>query len=467
MSAQVKERGRIGVLGWTLLFLLAGLMPGWAVSVEYVVKQIGDENYFNRDPVISETGFAAWTAYVSAEGEESASEIHLYENGQSRPLTRGNVPGGTTHYRPCVYSNFVAWIGSFPSPKIGEDNWTLREVPDAERDTPYEELAAFPVSIPEEQKPEEGATNGTPEEAAAGPQAKGAPGPTGSGDLGTAAARRGPSGVMEACVWFGDEIKRLSWDWRNDFGISLWGRTAAWQKSKGWPFGWEIMVWNDGEMYQLTTNFYYDMAPQVQGNQVVWYGWDGNDYEIFLHDRVAGITLQVTSNRYDDVAPVVWDGVVAWEAYPGADAEIFLWQDGRFQRLSDNPWDDTNPRIWNGKVVWQGFDGDDFEIYYFNGEKTVKLTSNRHDDVNPDIRDGFICWMAYYDNWDSEIFAWDIDAGDYVTLIDEQGRAGSTPGRLSYNEVEDREPRTAGRRVIWQVQQEGKSLIQLAEPRQK
>ena len=65
----------------------------------------------------------------------------------------------------------------------------------------------------------------------------------------------------------------------------------AWQKAKGFPFGWEIMVWNDGNMYQLTTNFFYDMSPQVQGTQVAWYGWDGNDYEIYLHDFAAGLSL--------------------------------------------------------------------------------------------------------------------------------------------------------------------------------
>ncbi|MBP7830626.1 MAG: hypothetical protein KA248_11985 [Kiritimatiellae bacterium] len=439
---------------------------GLAAPAEYTVRQISNENFFNRDPVISETGFAAWSAYISTDGEESASEIHLFENGQQRSLTGGNVPAGTTHYRPTVYSNWVAWIGSYAMPKADEYNWVLKEVPDAVRDVPYEELVAIPQFMATNKMPQGVETNGPVAEVPAEPvPALEAEPLEGSKETAPDAVRRHPSGEMEPVVWFGDEIKRINFDSRNDYSVSLWGRTLAWQKAKGFPFGWEIMVWNDGNMYQLTTNFFYDMSPQVQGTQIAWYGWDGNDYEIYLHDFAAGTTLQVTSNRYDDVSPVIWDGQIAWEAYPGADAEVYLWKDGRFQRLSDNPWDDTNPRIWNGKVVWQGFDGDDFEIYLFDGTKTVKLTSNRHDDVNPDIRDGLICWMAYYDNWDSEIFAWDLETGDYIAMVNEEGQVGSTPGRLSYNEVEDREPRTAGRRVIWQVQQEGKSQIMLAEPR--
>jgi len=450
-----------------VLLSLATWTPlAWAAPAEYTVKQVSDDHFFSRDPVISDTGFAAWSAYHSEDGEDSASDIHVYDNGQQRSLTGGNVPVGTTHYRPCVYSNTAAWIGSFPYPKTGEGNWVLKEVPAEVRDAPYEELVAFPEYMTTNAVPTEPVTN-APAAETPGEPPPGAPADEAAAEEvgGPDSARRHPSGVMESVAWFGDEIKRISYDWRNDFGVSLWGRTLAWQKSKGFPFGWEIMVWNDGTMYQLTTNFFYDMAPQVQGTQIAWYGWDGNDYEIYLHDFAAGTTMAITSNRYDDVSPVLWDGQVAWEAYPGADAEVYLWKEGRFQRLSDNPWDDTNPRIWNGKVVWQGFDGDDFEIYLFDGVKSVKLTSNRHDDVNPDIRDGLVCWMAYYDNWDSEIFAWDLDKGEYIAMINEEGQVGSTPGRLSYNEVEDREPRTAGRRVIWQVQQEGKSLIMLAEPK--
>jgi hypothetical protein len=106
----------------------------------------------------------------------------------------------------------------------------------------------------------------------------------------------------------------------------------AWQKAKGWPFGWEIMIWSEGVQQQLTTNLYYDMGPKVQGQQLVWYGWDGHDFEIFLYDNAVGVTTQLTNNGYDDVSPSIWEGQVAWEAYPGADAEIFLWKDGKIRK---------------------------------------------------------------------------------------------------------------------------------------
>lgn len=444
-----------------ILVAVGGVCPLWAAN--YTARQIADENYFNRDPVIGESGLVAWTAYLQQEGEASASEIHVFQDGQHRSLTAGNVPAGTTHYRPQVYSNSVAWVGSYPYPPLGQENWVLREVSSDQRDTPYKELMAFPkVVTPGEENAAEEIE--APADAAAGAPAGAPAGPGSDEALPDGGARRMPSGAMEIVAWFGTDIERISVDTRDDYGVSLWGRTLAWQKAKGFPFGWEIMLWADGEMTQLTTNFFYDMGPRVWGNQVVWYGWDGNDYEIFLHDRAAGITMQVTSNQYDDVSPVLWDGTIAWEAYPGAAAEIYLWKENRFRRLSDNPYDDLNPRIWNNQIVWQGFDGDDFEIYLFDGEKTIKLTSNRFDDVNPEIRDNIICWMSYLENWDSEIFAWDMTTRDMVTLVDAEGRAGSVPGRLSYNDVEDRDPQTAGGKIVWQADQDGKSLIFLAEP---
>lgn len=452
---QSKRSAEKGVFLFFLLFHLAPLFVPEAWGVEYTVKQIADDQFNNREPVITDQGLAAWSAYaLGPEGVQGDSEIHIYRNGERRSLTAGNVPIGTTHYRPCAHETSLVWVGSFPYP-MGDANWVLKEVPTPERDTPYPELIATGRHItPSEKEPEQPPEGESPSEEEL---AKREEAPD--------AIRRHPSGHMEIAAWFGDDVQRITRDARNDFGPSLWGRTIAWQKSKGFPFGWEIMVWADGTMYQLTTNFFYDMAPQVQGDQVVWYGWDGNDYEIFLHDRKAEITFQVTSNLYDDVSPVLWNGVIAWEAYPGVDAEVYLWKENRFQRLSDNPWDDLNPHIWDGKVVWQGFDGDDFEIYLFDGQKTIKLTSNRFDDVNPDIRDNIICWMSYFDNWDSEIFAWDIVANQPVILIGEGGQPGVTAGRLSYNDFEDRDPRTAGGRIIWQGTDNSRSLIYLAEPR--
>lgn len=447
-------------------------------GADFSIIQIADEQLFNRDPVISETGLTAWSAYPMREEGEIGSRIYVLMNGRIQPLADPEAARTRSSMRPQTQSNSVVWIAAVSGP-VGPDNWILREVPSPARDEPVPELPAeyeFVVDPGGEQRwydlgeapkpPEEtnvAATAGvaaptsavpavaetvTPEATNVVPEAV-TEDTQGAQAAEESPARRLPSGDTEVVLWsFGNPSRRVTRDNRNDLGPSIWGSMIAWQKAKGWPFGWEIMLWADGTMYQLTTNFYYDMAPKVQGNQVVWYGWDGHDFEIYLYDHATKSTMQITSNLYDDVSPAVWNGVVVWEGYAGVDADIFMWQNGEIQKLSNNLEDDLNPSIWKGQVVWQGFDGDDFEIYLFDGEKTFKLTSNRFDDVNPDIRDGLICWMGYHDNWDAEIFVWD----------------GKELSRLTENDFEDRDPRTAGGRIVWQSIQDEKSLIYLASP---
>lgn len=491
------DRGQGWCVFWRLAkslacaLLLPLLFPLGSAAAEFTVTQISDETRINREPVISETGLAAWAAYTKAGEEMSSSDIFVYYDGKARPITKSKLDPEMVNLRPCVHSNSVVWVGTFHG-AAGPVDWVLREVPSPGRDEPTPELRAdyeaheAPdgrqwFTLPGTGQPPtqaEGGTNAPPAEPqpapaadtappAAAPADTNAPAPTPppstpppSGpfvepppDLSKLpdAARRAPSGDTEICLWKkpDSEIMRITRDGRDDLGPSFWGSLIAWQKAKGWPFGWEVMIWSDGARAQLTTNYYYDMAPKVHGSQVVWYGWDGHDFEIFLYDDKAKVTTQITSNQYDDVSPVLWGGVIAWEGYAGVDGDIFMWKDGKIEKISDNIEDDLNPRIWNGQVVWQGFDGDDFEIYLYDGTKTLKLTSNTHDDLNPDIADGLICWMGYHDNWDAEIFVWD----------------GTDVKRLTENEYEDRDPRTAGGRVIWQQDQGDKSLIFLAEPK--
>ena len=83
-----------------------------------------------------------------------------------------------------------------------------------------------------------------------------------------------------------------------------------------------------------------------------------------------------------------------------------------------------------------------------------KLASNIHDDVNPEISDGLVCWVGYHDNWDPEIYVWEFGSEDII--------------QITTNEVEDREPQTAGGRVIWSGQDpddDTKTGIYLAEPK--
>ncbi|MFH0952910.1 MAG: hypothetical protein V1873_01125 [Verrucomicrobiota bacterium] len=453
----------------TVLALADLTAASLALGIDFDVSQIADEGLLNREPVISDTGLAAWHAFYPPSTGEVAADIFVYDEAKAYPLTAG-VSAGTGHMRPQAQSNSVVWVGNFSQVGRNED-WTLREVPTPQRDQPMPELRAI-YAIRMQGKVEEwfevsatgappetavGAANAAPEtatqevtQAAADTNAPPPVAPPLEPAAESNEARRIPSGQTEICLWQkGGDVQRITHDNRDDLGPSIWGSLIAWQKAKSWPFGWEIMVWADGTQIQLTTNFYYDMAPKVHGSQVAWYGWDGHDFEIFRYDHVGGSIVQITSNEYDDVSPAIWDGVIVWEGYSGVAADIFMYKDEKIQKLSDNIEDDLSPRIWNGQVVWQGFDGDDFEIYLYDGQKTTKLTSNTYDDVNPDLRDGLICWMGYHDNWDAEIFVWD----------------GTSPMRVTDNDYEDRDPRTAGSRVIWQTEQGEKSLIYLATPR--
>jgi len=477
-----------------------------SLAADFSVKAISSPKLVSREPSIGSSGLAAWSGYEILEGGETLSDIYIHKDGQTRSLTASRQRHPLANIRPQVHSNAVVWIGNM-IPATRDVDWVFREVPSPERDSPVPEIPALYRAMQDEagnqwfEDASPGAlkTNAEAAVAADAPADTNAPVAAPTADTNAPAAatpeaqppaetnlvqavevieppaddsnvtnevRRAPSGDSEVCLWTGgDEIIRITRDNRDDLGPSLWGSLITWQKAKGWPFGWEIMIWANGARSQLTTNYYYDMAPKAHGSQVVWYGWDGHDFEIFVHDTTQGTTLQITSNQYDDVSPSIWAGVVAWEGYPGADAEVFMWKDGQTQKLSENIEDDLNPKVWNGRVTWQGFDGDDFEIYLYDGEKTIKLTSNTYDDLNPDIADNMVCWMGYHDNWDAEIYAWDLNGAPVRAAgKDEEYRENRNAGRLTFNDVEDREPHTAGGRVIWQSDEDDKSIIYLAEP---
>lgn len=432
--------------GWIVPFFMmsAGLFQP-AFGMDFALKQLGDEEKQNREAVIGATGKAIWTEYSTNSAASSITELVLWEKGKRIDLTADQAANFSANSKPSIQSNYVTWIANYR--KFTPVSWTLVEVPQ-EKEAPPEIPAQY---LPFENEVGDqwfinvgDAVNGLLVTTNFGVVI------TNMVNVSTNVVGRDPSGVAEINLWAGGtgEVIRVSCDIRNDFGPSVWGGLVAWQKAKGWPFGWEIMMWETGKTSQLTTNYYYDMAPVVQNRQIAWYGWDGYDFEIYLCDVDKGETAQLTSNRYDDVGPVMWDGVVAWEGYPAVEADVFMWKNGQVSKLSDNVEDDTNPRIWNGQVVWQGFDGDDFEVYLFDGIKTVKLTANTYDDVSPEIADGLITWMGYEGNWDSEIFV--SDGKDIKQLTD--------------NEWEDRDPKTSGGRIIWTVVADQKSQVWIAEP---
>ncbi|NCC53318.1 MAG: hypothetical protein EOM20_19195 [Spartobacteria bacterium] len=428
----------MAVLCWAALSLFVSPSILYA---EYNVTKISDDEKIARAPVISSSGLIAWYAFDITDTGNASSDIYIYENKTLKNLTESVFKIGTANIKPVVSQNTVVWEAALQSPAKADVTWIFREVP--QETNALQELDAG-YQIPDALSTRDAIYGITTF----------APPVTNAADSNTTSATvgRNPSGNNEICMWeAGNEVKRLTRDTRNDFAPDVSSGLVAWQKAKGWPFGWEIMVLEGDFRNQLTTNYYYDMGPKSDGKHVVWYGWDGEDFEIYLYNQEDKSIVQITTNQYDDVAPVIHNGVIAWEGYSAVEGDIYMWTAAEgIRKLSINIEDDVNPRVWNGQVVWQGFDGDDFEIYHFNGEKTLKLTSNVFDDLQPDINDGVICWMGYHDNWDAEIFVLD--------------QPGGAPQMISDNEYEDRGPRTAGGRIVWQSDQDGKSIIYLAEP---
>jgi hypothetical protein len=420
--------------------LVVGIVCGLCVPAvqanEFNITQIADETLNNRAPTVGETGIVAWYALHATDFGEAYTDVHVFQNGKRQTISQQGEGFLSADVHPHVHSNRIVWSSTLPQPSRKDYTWELREA-SLKPDDP-EVIDADYLAFSEH-------------DGAGGSKGKQwFEGNTNNAGSDSRRSPRGISGENEILAWDGGESESiLTRDTRNDLAPAAWGDVTVWQKAKGWPFGWEIMMLRGDARSQLTTNFYYDMAPQVDGDYVVWYGWDGQDFEIYRYSLSENRTVQLTTNLYDDVAPQVHNGTIAWEAYPAVEADIFVWRDGRIEKISSNIEDDVNPRVWNGQVVWQGFDGEDFEIYLFDGEKTIRITDNKYDDMKPDIHDGFVCWMGYEGNWDSEIFV--------------QTDPGAEPTQLTDNEYDDRDPKTAGRRVVWQALDDDKSLIYLAE----
>jgi hypothetical protein len=199
-------------------------------------RKISREGTINRDPVIGETGLAAWMYYYATNDQPTAnSHIAVYVDN-----ARSEISENTTAFygaaKPAVASNHVIFIGGAKTAE-GDISWVLREV--ASRDDG--EIKELRTDYRWEQK--EGGreewfnVQSTNEEDTATSD-------TTTG-VRTNSARRQPSGDAEVWSWRkgDDAIQRVTHDTRNDFAPSHWGDIISWQKAKGWPFGWESWRW--------------------------------------------------------------------------------------------------------------------------------------------------------------------------------------------------------------------------------
>jgi len=434
--------GSCAISGVIRICLLLSMLFGQLVyGADFNITQIADRSVLNREPVISDTGLVAWYGLEKADSAAAASDIYIYENGKRQILTKGFSKYPAAAVKPRISGNMVVWESALNPSLIGRDKytWSMREPPLNPNDPPV--LNANYQAFCED-------------DGAAGNIGKqwfeGITNTADDANATNSPVSRGGTGNSEIFLWKGGaEITRITSDNRNDLAPDCSDGMLVWQKAKGWPFGWEIMVWKDDFRQQLTTNYYYDMAPVVQGSRAVWYGWDGNDFEIFMYEYDKQLITQITSNYYDDVSPQVAEDIIVWQAYQTVESDIWIYRDGDILKVSKNVDDDISPRAWKGQAVWQGFDGHNFQIYLYDGEKTIKLTNEKFDNVSPDIQDGLICWIGYHDNWDAEVF---VSDQRQTTMLTE-------------NDYEDRHPRTAGGKVVWQADHDDLSDVYLAVPK--
>ena len=441
---------------------------GAAAAREFSVQQLSPPGSNVRTPTIGATGLVAWQGYTAHEGDSalatrpdvlhsppdaSRSDIFVWQNGQVLNVTRENPEIAGRSQQPLAVDDAVLFLAWYKENAGGGYPFTLsippktEEMQQMEADYPtlFDPPLPAPISALEATEIGSAETEEPAPKVEAGDAATIAPYQTwrGSGKAGDVAVYRPGQG-----------IERISPGTRHFCAPAMSAAGIAFQCARGWPYGYEMLVWRPGatNLVQITTNYFYVQNPDIHGNELVFQGWDGNDYEIFRYRFDTEQIEQITNNQFDDVSPVVWDGRVAWIAHPTVTAEIFCLVDGVIRKISEGTQDNSAPSIWKDKVVWQGYDDTDLEIYYFNGRRAIKLTSNTWDDMAPQLRDGLITWMSYVDNWDAEIMAFDL--GDNIAV------------QLTNNEFEDSAPRTSGEKIVWQAIAGDGTSIQLAEPKE-
>ncbi len=433
-------------------FLLGGT---GAFAREFTVRTLSESGSDARHPSIGENGLVAWMGHSVAEDTavpgSRRSDVYLFRDGQILNLTGGEPLLKGRNERPQVIGDSVLFNAMF-SPGAGggypfELSIPIKTEEMRKMEMDYPSLFDPPVSAVEAKAAD---SSDLPSETPS-PDEASPPGPDDSSLQRQMWRKSG--GSFDIAVYRPDgSIERITPGTRHFSAPVMSDAGLAMQVARGWPYGYEILVWKPGEteLTQLTTNYYYVLSPHIHGNDLVFQAWDGHDFEIYLHRLDTGETTPITDNQFDDTDPVVWNGEIAWVALPTINAEIFHFRDGVIRKISENSQDNGPPSIWQGRVVWQGYDDTDLEIHYFDGRRTIKLTSNTWDDIAPRIREGIITWMSYVDNSDAEIMA--LDLGDNITV------------QLTADDWEDSQPRTAGEKIVWFTLTPEGARVQMAEP---
>ena len=436
---------------------------GAAGAREFSIQPLSDPKGNARTPTIGETGLIAWQGYSRPEGESgsatgpaaaesspgsSRSDIYVWQDGRAQNVTLGDPDISGRSQQPVAAGDAVVFLAWYKDNAGGGYPFTLTLPPKTD------EMRAMEADYPSLFDPPLPAPLSALEAADTNAPADASPPETGTGaKIAPYQNWRSSGKAGDVAVYRpGKGIERISPGTRHFCSPAMSDAGLAFQCARGWPYGYEMLVWRPGatNLVQITTNYYYALNPDVHGNELVFQAWDGFDYEIYRYRFDLDQLEQITNNQFDDVSPVVWDGRVAWVAHPTVTAEIFYMVDGAIRKISEGTQDNAAPSIWKDRVVWQGYDDTDLEIYYFNGRRAIKLTSNTWDDMAPRIRDGLIAWMSYVDNWDAEIMAFDLS--DNLAV------------QLTNNEFEDSYPQTAGEKIVWQTIGAEGAVVYLAEP---
>jgi hypothetical protein len=439
-----------------LVWLL--LCGGTVLAREFTVQTLSETGGDARHPSIGDSGLVAWQGFSKVEGGQPTaqrSDIFLWQDGRISNITANDPRIAGRSERPRVFRDSVLFTTRFNAHDRSGYPFDLSIPPKTEEmrqmESEYPTLFDPPLPAPRSAVEAEGVGDETPPATPLDP----ADMPAASSD-GSSLQRqmwRGSGAGLDVAVYRPDNtIERITPGSRHFSFPVMSDAGIAFQVARGWPYGYEVLVWEPGDtaLTQLTTNYFYVLNPDIHGNELVFQAWDGNDYEIFRYRFDTGEMEQVTNNQFDDTHPVVWNGEIAWIAHPTVNAEIFHMRDGVIRKISETSQDNSAPSIWEGRVVWQGYDDTDLEIYYFNGRRTIKLTSNTWDDIAPQVRDGVIAWMSYVGNGDAEIMA--LDLSDNITV------------QLTDNDWEDSFPQTMGEKIVWYTLLPEGAQVQMAEP---
>lgn len=120
-----------------LLFVVLCALSTYAQ--DFTVAKISRDQLLNRDPVISETGLAAWMYFDTNVANSAHSHISVYINGERNDLTE-EVTSIYGAIKPNVQSNHLIFTANTRI-NDGSVTWTLVEVPTRD-DGEHKELSA-------------------------------------------------------------------------------------------------------------------------------------------------------------------------------------------------------------------------------------------------------------------------------------------------------------------------------------